>query len=154
REARALARLNHSNIVGIFDSGRVGDFYYLLMEYVDGTTLRELMEAREISPERAGPIVIEICHALQYAHEEGIVHRDIKPSNILIDKKGRVKIADFGVAKLACEDGSRSSHGRTTMIVGTPQYMAPEQVENPAAVDHRADLFALGVVYYEMLTGQ
>jgi serine/threonine protein kinase len=108
-----------------------------------------------LRPEEAGRIVIEVCHALQFAHEEGIVHRDIKPSNILLDKKGRVKIADFGLAKLAVEGSKeRRNHGQTTMVLGTPHYMAPEQVEKPATVNHRADLYALGVVYYEMLTGQ
>jgi tRNA A-37 threonylcarbamoyl transferase component Bud32 len=155
REAQALAKLNHSNIVGVFDFGHAGGFYYFLMEYVDGVTLRELIDSKELRTEEAGRIVIEVCHALQFAHEEGIVHRDIKPSNILLDKKGRVKIADFGLAKLAVEDNKeRRNNGQTTMVLGTLQYMAPEQLAKPATVNHRADLYALGVVFYEMLTGQ
>ncbi len=155
REAQALARLNHSNIVSVFDFGKAGGFYYFLMEYVDGATLRELMDSKELSAEGAGRIVVEICHALQYAHEEGIVHRDIKPSNILLDKKGRVKIADFGLAKLAVEDGKeRRGDSQTGTVLGTPHYMAPEQIEKPETVNHRADLYALGVVFYEMLTAQ
>ena len=109
REAQALARLNHPNIVGVFDFGRAGCYYYFLMEYVDGVTLRTLIDRKELPPAETRRIVGEICDALQYAHDEGIVHRDIKPSNILIDKKGRVKIADFGLAKLAGND--RPRHG-------------------------------------------
>ena len=155
REAQALAKLNHSNIVGIFDFGLAGGYYYFLMEYVDGVTLRQLIERKEIHPEEAQRIVIETCHALQYAHEEGIVHQDIKPSNILLDKKGRVKIADFGLAHLAGEKrlGAAGGDG-APMVMGSPPYMAPEQVSSPRKVDGRADLYALGVVFYEMLTGE
>lgn len=155
REAKALAKLNHSNIVSVFDFGQAGEYYYFLMEYVDGVTLRTLIDSKELGAEEAQRIVVEVCHALQFAHEEGIVHRDVKPSNILIDKKGRVKIADFGLAKLAVKDNEeRLPRGQTTMVLGTPHYMAPEQIEKPATVDHRADIYALGVVFYEMLTGQ
>jgi tRNA A-37 threonylcarbamoyl transferase component Bud32 len=152
REAQSLAKLNHSNIVGIYDFGQAGDFYYFLMEYVDGENLHTLIH--EDKPELGAirRIVIEICQALQYAHEEGIIHRDIKPSNILIDKKGRIKIADFGLAKLTGANSGQPA--LTTVIMGTPHYMAPEQIEKPAAVDHRADLYSLGVVFYEMLTGE
>jgi tRNA A-37 threonylcarbamoyl transferase component Bud32 len=155
REAQALAKLNHSNIVGIFDFGQAGGYYYFLMEYVDGVTLRQLMERKEIHAEEAQRIVIETCHALQYAHEEGIVHQDIKPSNILLDKKGRVKIADFGLARLAGEKRRETVGGDPgPMVMGSPPYMAPEQVATPRKVDRRADLYALGVVFYEMLTGE
>jgi len=154
REAQALAKLNHSNIVGIFDFGQAGGFYYFLMEYVDGVTLRQLIEQKLIHPEEAQRIVIEICHALQYAHEEGLVHLDIKPSNILLDKKGRVKIADFGLARLIGRKDRGASGGDGPAIMGTPPYMAPELVEKPRKVDGRADIYALGVVFYEMLTGE
>ena len=100
REARALARLSHPNIVAIHDVGKTGDFYYLIMEYVDGVNLRQVLRDGQLKPEQALRIVPQICDALQFAHEEGIVHRDIKPENILLDRKGRVKIADFGLAKL------------------------------------------------------
>jgi tRNA A-37 threonylcarbamoyl transferase component Bud32 len=155
REAQALAKLNHSNIVRVFDFGQAGPFFYLLMEYVDGVTLRTLIEQKAIHAEEAQRIVIEICHALQYAHEEGIVHRDIKPSNILLDKKGRVKIADFGLAQLIGKE-ARDAHagGRAAVVMGTPHYVAPEQVARPWKVDRRADIYSLGVVFYEMLTGQ
>jgi len=154
REAQALARLHHSNIVSVFDFGRAGDYFYFLMEYVDGVTLRRLIDKKQLQPGEAQRIVVEICQALQFAHEEGIVHRDIKPSNILIDKKGRVKVADFGLAKLAGNGASEpAGHVQTAPLWGTPPYMAPEQLEKPAHADHRADIYALGVVFYEMLTG-
>ena len=154
REARALARLNHPGIVAIYDFGQTEGLYYFLMEYVDGTSLREVMREGKLPPRQALSLVPQICDALQYAHDEGVVHRDIKPENILIDKKGRIKIADFGLAKLlgpaAQEDGLTGSHH----VMGTRNYMAPEQLERPKQVDHRADIYSLGVVFYEMLTGE
>ncbi len=153
REAQALARLNHPNIVTVYDLGEVDGLYYLLMEYVDGVNLRQLLRARKIAPEEALVIVPKICEALQYAHDEGFVHRDIKPENILVDKKGRVKIADFGIAKLVT-GGQPQQTITQDQVVGTPHYMAPEQMEKPQLVDHRADIYSLGVVFYEMLTGE
>ena len=154
QEARALARLSHPDIVAVYDFGEAGGFHYLLMEFVDGLTLRQLLQTRKLSPEQALTIVPKICEALQFAHERGIVHRDIKPENILLDKQGRVKIADFGIAKiLGSETQDRSLTGAKD-VIGTPHYMAPEQVEKPATVDHRADIYSLGVVFYEMLTGE
>ena len=100
REGQLLARLHHPNIVAVHDSGRAGDFFYLLMEYVDGVNLRQAMRAKRFTPAQALAIVPAVCDALQFAHEEGVLHRDIKPENILLDGKGRVKLADFGIAKL------------------------------------------------------
>lgn len=155
REAQSLARLNHSNIVAVFDFGQTGGFYYFLMEYVDGDNLHTLFHGKKLVPEDARRVVIDVCQALQFAHDEGVIHRDIKPSNILIDKKGRIKIADFGLAKLAGQPGEEPAHGApTTAVMGTPHYVAPEQIERPSSVDHRADLYSLGVVYYELLTGE
>jgi serine/threonine protein kinase len=160
REARALARLNHPNIVAVYEFGRSrrGDdaegangYHYLLMEFVDGANLRDMQRAQKLSPAEALSIVPKICEALQYAHDEGVVHRDIKPENILVDKKGRVKIADFGIAKIL---GTEQTNAPVTGIIGTPHYMAPEQVEKPQTVDHRADIYSVGVVFYEMLTGE
>jgi serine/threonine protein kinase len=154
REAQALARLSHSNIVMVYDFGQTVGLYYLLMEYVDGLNLRQLLQTRKITPEQALTIVPKICEALQYAHEQQIVHRDIKPENVLVDKYGRVKIADFGIAKmLGPATPSRSLTGEKG-VIGTPHYMAPEQIEKPATVDHRADIYSLGVVFYELLTGE
>ncbi len=154
REARALARLSHPNIVAVYDFGQADGLFYLLMEYVDGSNLRQLIEARAIAPAQALAIVPKICEALQFAHDEGILHRDIKPENILIDRKGRVKIADFGLAKLSGEAVPDVTLTHPGMVMGTPRYMAPEQVENAKTVDHRADIYSLGVVFYEMLTGE
>ena len=174
REAKALARMSHPNIVTVHDSGQAGGFFYLVMEFVDGVSLRQLLRERRLKPEEALAIVPRICEALQFAHEKGVVHRDIKPENVLLDKQGRVKIADFGIAKLVAGAGpgsvlphpsdtlapaaateSREESGLTQgHVLGTPHYMAPEQVERPDLVDHRADIYSLGVVFYEMLTGE
>ena len=154
REARALARLNHPNIVSVYDFGQAREFYYFIMEFVDGVNLRQLEQSRRLAPAEALGIVPKICEALQYAHEEGIVHRDIKPGNILLDKKGRVKIADFGLAKLLDTEANDLTLTRSQQVMGTPHYMAPEQIEKPQEVDHRADIYSLGVVFYEMLTGE
>jgi tRNA A-37 threonylcarbamoyl transferase component Bud32 len=154
REARALARLSHPNIVAVHDVGRAGDLYYFVMEYVDGVNLRQLLRDGHLDPAQALRIVPQICDALQYAHEEGVVHRDIKPENILLDRKGRVKIADFGLAKLLGRDTGNFTLTGSRQVMGTLYYMAPEQVERPLEVDHRADIYSLGVVFYEMLTGR
>ena len=190
REAKLLARLNHPGIVAVHDFGvatgradlpvRQGNeaaqqhrptnqFYYLLMEFVDGVNLRQAMQAGRFTPDQALAIVPKICEALQFAHNEGILHRDIKPENILLDAKGRVKIADFGIAKLVGNDGradllvsqAAQQHRPTEAnlteagkTLGSPNHMAPEQLEHPGEVDHRADIYSLGVVFYEMLTGE
>ena len=154
REGRVLARLSHPNIVAVHDFGQAGGFFYLLMEFVDGVNLRQAMRAGRFTPAQALAVVPKICDALQYAHGEGILHRDIKPENILLDGKGRVKIADFGIAKLVQEPLSQAILTSSGASLGTPHYMAPEQVEKPQDVDHRADIFSLGVVFYEMLTGE
>lgn len=153
REARTLAALSHPNIVSVYDFGKADGRFYLLMEYVDGLTLRQLFRARRLSPAEAVAIVPKICEGLQYAHDQGVIHRDIKPENILIDKTGQVKIADFGIAKMLCLPGNLTLTG-TMDVIGTPLYMAPEQIENPQLVDSRADIYSLGVLFYEMLTGE
>jgi tRNA A-37 threonylcarbamoyl transferase component Bud32 len=154
REGRLLARLNHPNIVSVYDFGQADGFYYLLMEFVDGVNLRQAMRASRFTPAQALTIVPKICEALQFAHDEGVLHRDIKPENILLDTKGRVKIADFGIAKMVGADQSATRITASGAALGTPHYMAPEQIEKPAAVDHRADIYSLGVVFYELLTGE
>jgi serine/threonine protein kinase len=154
REARVLARLNHPNIVTVHDFGQSGGFFYLLMEFVDGVNLRQAMRAGRFTPQQAMHLVPKICEALQFAHDEGILHRDIKPENILLDTRGRVKIADFGIAKLVGEAKDSFTLTASGMAVGTPHYMAPEQLEHPQDVDQRADIYSLGVVFYEMLTGE
>ena len=155
REGRVLARLNHPGIVAVYDFGEADGFFYLLMEYVDGVNLRQAMRAGRFTPEQALAVAPRICEALQFAHNEGILHRDVKPENILLDAKGRVKIVDFGIAKLVGESvGGEDAITESGSRLGTPHYMAPEQIEKPGEVDHRADIYSLGVVFYEMLTGE
>lgn len=153
REARALARLNHPNVVAVYEFGQAGDLHYFLMEFVDGSNLRQLERAGRLSPRQTLQLIPQICDALQYAHDQGVVHRDIKPENVLVDRQGRVKIADFGLAKILGHDTGTSRLTAEGQVMGTPHYMAPEQLEHPLAVDHRADIYSLGVVIYEMLTG-
>ncbi len=154
REAKALASLNHPNIVQIYDYGKEEDYYFLVMEFIDGATLRQILNTEKVAPEAALRYVPQICNALEYAHSQGVIHRDIKPENILIDKMGNLKIADFGLAKLSSNESvNKTYQTRTGDVMGTPHYMAPEQIKETANVDHRADIYSLGVVFYEMLTG-
>jgi predicted Ser/Thr protein kinase len=152
QEARALAALSHPGIVTIHDFGQAGGFYFLLMEFVDGVNLRQAMQAGRFTPEQALAVVPPVCEALQYAHDHGIVHRDIKPENLLLDKDGRVKIADFGIAKILHADAPDPVPAES-QPAGTAQYMAPEQKDH-GRTDHRADIYSLGVVLYELLTGE
>lgn len=153
-EARALARLDHPHIVRIFDVGESDGLCWLAMEFIDGTDLRRAMAERRLAPADILALVPQVCAALQYAHDQGVVHRDIKPENLLIDRAGQVHIADFGLAQLTDPGGDGQRLTAIGATMGTPHYMAPEQVEHPQTVDHRADLYALGVVFYEMLTGE
>jgi len=179
REARAMARLNHPHIVAVYDFGQTPHrststqpnseshpeagpeadsprqtLFYIVMEFVDGANLRQAIQGGKLTAEEALAIVPQICEALQFAHDEGIVHRDIKPENILIDKRGRVRIADFGLAKLLGTDAAGESLTGTHQVMGTLRYMAPEQMQGTKIVDHRADIYSLGVVFYELLTGE
>lgn len=154
REARALGKLNHPHIVAVYDFGQVDGLYYFLMEYVEGANLRQAIRSGGITAKDALAIVSQVCDALQFAHDEGVVHRDIKPENILIDKRGRVKIADFGLAKLLGQEQADQGLTHTHQVMGTLRYMAPEQMQGSKEVDHRADIFSLGVVFYELLTGE
>jgi len=154
REARAMARLSHPHIVAIYDFGQTHGQFYFVMEFIDGANLRQVIQSKQLTAAEALAVVPQICDALQYAHDEGIVHRDIKPENILVDKRGRVKIADFGLSKLLHEQHADVSLTGTHQVMGTLRYMAPEQMEGTKSVDHRADIYSLGVVFYELLTGQ
>ncbi len=154
REGRVLARLSHPSIVMVHDFGESGGFAYLVMEFVDGVNLRQAMRAGRFPPEQALKIIPAICDALQFAHTQGVLHRDIKPENLLLDTSGRVKIADFGIAKILNEKGGDMLLTQSGAKLGTAPYMAPEQIEQPSSVDHRADIYSLGVVLYEMLTGE
>ncbi|MBL9155517.1 MAG: protein kinase [Verrucomicrobiales bacterium] len=153
REARAMAKLSHPNIVAVYDFGQTRDGqFYFVMEYVEGTDLHSLIRTGKLTPEHVSGWMSQICEALQYAHGKGIVHRDIKPANIMITRDSQVKVADFGLAKLGGTEETKLT--MTNMAMGTPDYVAPEALEQGVEVDHRADLYALGVMLYEMLTGK
>ena len=150
REARAAGRLSHPNIVQIFDVFKHKERFFISMECLDGKSLREILESDEqISLNETVNIMQGICDGLNYAHQQGIVHRDVKPDNIIILKDGRVKITDFGIAKIITD----STMTQTGTAIGTPSYMSPEQVEGKKA-DHRADIWATGVMLFELLTGK
>lgn len=151
REARLLAALQHPNIVSVYDFGQMPDGQlYFVMEYVEGTDLRRVLQGDGLEPDRALGIIVQVCEALQAAHRQGVIHRDIKPANILLTSGDRVKLADFGLARREGE----LQEGLTcpNEVLGTPDYMAPEQ--RAGRPDSRTDIFALGVTLYEMLTGQ
>ncbi|MCB1227177.1 MAG: serine/threonine protein kinase, partial [Verrucomicrobiales bacterium] len=160
REAKAMAKLNHPNIVQIYDFGltRAGHHYFV-MEYVDGTDLHQLIRSGRLDADGAVNAVSQICDALEYAHTEGYVHRDIKPANIFLNSKGMIKVGDFGLAKLidgTTEVSLSEQMGLTLpgIAMGTPNYIAPEQLALGGVVDHRADIYSLGIMFYEMLTGE
>jgi tetratricopeptide (TPR) repeat protein len=154
REAGALAALSHANIIGIIDRGSEGDLYYFVMEYVDGTDLQEVIARKRPVPGEAVRIVTQVLSALDYAHRRGVIHRDIKPGNIMLTSDGAVKVTDFGIAHLAGGQGTSLGLTMAGAQMGTVNYMAPEQRVDAAKVDARADLYAVGVVLYELLTGQ
>jgi serine/threonine protein kinase len=153
REAATLARLDHPNIVKLFDYGQREGCAYFVMEFVDGVDLSQRIAKGPLPLNEAFAITSQLCDALQHSHERGVVHRDIKPGNILLAPDGRVKVADFGLARLVHPDAADHRLTRTRATLGTPRYMAPEQMTPASDIDHRADIYAVGVVLYEMLTG-
>ena len=152
REAKALARLTHPNIVPIIDYGEHAGSPYLVMKYLPGGTLKQMLKGRPMPWQEAAHLLIPVARALDYAHRQGMIHRDVKPSNILITEDGEPMLTDFGIAKIVDDEATMDLTG-TSATVGTPEYMAPEQVISKT-VDHRADIYALGIVFYEMLTGR
>jgi serine/threonine-protein kinase len=148
-EARAAGGLNHPNIVIIYDIGRSGDLAYMAMEFLEGRELKELIAANELTPDRSLDIVALVADGLAYAHAHEVVHRDVKPANIMILNDGRVKITDFGIARMRTAD----VRTQTGVVLGSPRYLSPEQVLGKRC-DARADIFSLGVILYEMVTGQ
>ena len=150
QEAKAAGRLNHPNIVTIYDVGKSGDVAYIAMEFLEGRELRDVLKEGTLLPvEQVLNIVAQVALGLAYAHEHDIIHRDVKPSNIMVIRDGNVKITDFGIARMA----SSSVRTQTGMVLGSPKYMSPEQVMGKN-LDQRSDIFSLGVMLYEMLTGQ
>ncbi|MBI3229295.1 MAG: serine/threonine protein kinase, partial [Burkholderiales bacterium] len=151
REAQAVARLNHPNIVTVFDFGEENDIAFIVMECIRGEELKtHFDEKHPFSLEDAVRMTGELLDALDYAHQNGIVHRDIKPANVMLDGQNRVKLTDFGVARLSDTNTERTQAGT---MVGTPSYMSPEQIEG-SAVGPRSDIFAVGIILYQFLTGE
>jgi tRNA A-37 threonylcarbamoyl transferase component Bud32 len=149
REARSAARLSHPNVVAVFDSGSDATEHYLVMEYVAGQSLAQLLHRQgRLAPRRAGELAVEVCAALAAAHDRGLVHRDVKPANVLVGDDGRVKVTDFGIAKAA----ATATLTGTGTVLGTVAYLSPEQAQG-GPVDARSDLYSLGCVLYELLCG-
>src|SRR3954447_12315666 len=151
REAKAVARLSHPNVVSVYDQGEDGGHVFLTMEYVEGRTLRDLLRERgRLTPAQALSIIEPVVSALSAAHSAGLVHRDVKPENVLLADDGRIKVADFGLARAV----AAADHTNTTnVLIGTVAYLAPEQVERGVS-DARSDVYAVGVMLYEMLVGR
>jgi len=151
RESIVIAGLNHPNIVSVIDKGIAGSRYYFVMEYVDGTSLREVIDSTRVPLSSKLDMLIHVCKALDYAHKNGVIHRDIKPANILIDRQGNAMVADFGIAQIIATEGEMTS---SDVIMGTLAYMSPEQKLSSTNVDHTTDLYAMGVILYEILVGK
>ncbi len=153
REASIMMDFRNEYIVDVFDHFREGPAYYIVQEYVDGMSLSELLQRERYLPERIALMIFrDCCRALKYAHDRGVIHRDIKPGNILISRNGEVKLVDFGIAHI--EDENDAALTREGTMLGTPSYMAPEQFQDTRSVDKRADIYSLGVMLYEMMTGK
>jgi len=154
REVRAVARLNHRNIVQVYDFGTEGDVAYIVMEYINGRELKDFFDAgQRYDIKTAFRLMTELLDALEFAHEAGIIHRDIKPANLMIDAEGHAKLTDFGVARVVDPDGAPGEATQTGAVVGTPAYMSPEQVQGEP-IDRRTDIFSAGIIFYQFLTGQ
>ena len=154
REARAVARLNHPNIVQVYDFGEEGDTAYLVMELIDGKELKSaLTTGRPFDRKECVRIMCELLDALDFAHEAKVIHRDIKPANVMFDSQGRTKLTDFGVARVTDADRTSAERTQAGTVVGTPAYMSPEQLQG-LPIDRRTDVFSAGVILYQFLTGQ
>ena len=154
REAHAVARLNHPNIVQVYDFGEEGDIAYLVMEFIRGDELKSsLTTGRQFDRKECVRIMCELLDALDFAHEAGVVHRDIKPANVMLDSQGRTKLTDFGVARVTDADRTHAERTQAGTMVGTPAYMSPEQIQGQR-IDRRTDIFSAGIILYQFLTGQ
>ena len=148
REAQAVARLNHPNIVQVYDFGEEGDIAYLVMEFIKGKELKTFFDANErFDLKEAVRIMCELCDALDFAHNAGIIHRDIKPANVMLDAQARTKLTDFGVARVQDSDKTSVERTQAGTMVGTPAYMSPEQITG-ANIDKRTDVFSAGIILY------
>jgi class 3 adenylate cyclase len=154
REARLIARLEHPHILPVYDFDGGHEPPYIVMRCLDGGTLKEVLEQGSLPPAEAGYLLRQVGSALDYAHRQGIIHRDIKPSNIMIDREGNTFVTDFGIARIAAREEGERQITATGVIVGTPDYMSPEQARGVDDIDHRADIYALGVILFQMLTGR
>ncbi|MBX6314559.1 MAG: serine/threonine protein kinase, partial [Isosphaeraceae bacterium] len=153
REAEIAAKLSHNNIVGVIDAGEVNGHHYFVMEYVEGETIKDMLEKGRVFDEKTAlKIIIPVAEALKHAHSRGLIHRDIKPENIILTKDGNVKLADLGLARLTADE--KWAMAEAGMAIGTPYYISPEQVRGQVDVDIRADIYSLGATLYHMVTGR
>ena len=154
REAHAVARLNHPNIVQVYDFGKEGEVAFLVMEFIRGTELKSSLAGNQlIDRKECVRVMCELLDALDFAHEAGVIHRDIKPANVMLDSQGRAKLTDFGVARLTDSDKTSVERTQAGTMVGTPAYMSPEQIQGQR-IDRRTDIFSAGIILYQFLTGQ
>src|SRR6266699_2710109 len=154
REAHAVARLNHPNIVQVYDFGEEGDIAYLVMEFIRGNELKSALATSQVFDRKQSVrIMCELLDALDFAHEAGVIHRDIKPANVMLDGQGRAKLTDFGVARVTDADRTNAERTQAGTMVGTPAYMSPEQIQGQR-IDRRTDIFSAGIILYQFLTGQ
>ena len=153
KEGKAAAKLNHPNIVQAIDVGEAGPYHYFVMEYVDGPTLYDELEAHKVfSEQEALRIILQIARALEHAHKHGLIHRDVKPKNIMITKDGRAKLADMGLARVAADE--KTAQAEAGRAFGTPYYISPEQIRGEVDIDFRADIYSLGATLYHLITGR
>lgn len=153
REAKIAAKLSHNNIVNAIDAGEVNGRHYFVMEYVEGSTIKDALDQKKVFDEKVAlRIVMAVAEALKHAHERGLIHRDIKPENVILTKDGNVKLADLGLARLTADE--KWAMSEAGMAIGTPYYISPEQVRGQVDVDIRADIYSLGATFYHMVTGQ
>ena len=154
REVRAVARINHPNIVQVYDYGTEQGLAYIVMEYIAGKELKDCLDGGErFSLKQVLAMMRELLDALEFAHEAGVIHRDIKPANVMLDAAGRVKLTDFGVARITDPDADTGEATRAGAMIGTPSYMSPEQIQGQP-IDRRTDVFSAGVLFYQLLTGK